>query len=398
MRRRRTSSSGAPRGRTRHPQKKRGLVAEAMARARREPSGWRTLGWMAGFVVVGMALLWMLRPVLSLLAASAGLAYILDPAADWLERRGLSRDAAIGTIFLSLFFGSALVVLLFLPSFAREGEEIQQRLVPFIENLDTTLEPALAQVEAWTGYRPDVDLDDLQTQAPAFAAEEWPQVQAWLTGAAKSLLTQGIGILNAILNLTLLPVFVYYLLQEWDHLVASIDDLIPGRFRPRVRRVATEVDRRLSAFVRGQLTVSGIMAVLYSVGLLLVGIDLAIPVGVMSGVLFVVPYLGTAVGIVFGLILALMKFGLGLELVWVLVVFAVVQLIEGYLLTPRIVGESVGLHPLVVMVALIVGGSLLGIWGMLLAIPITAVLSVFGGEWLEIYRKSRVYNAGGGTP
>jgi predicted PurR-regulated permease PerM len=336
----------------------------------------------------------MLRPVLSLLAASAGLAYILDPATDWLERRGLSRDASIGTLFLSLFFGAGLVVLLFLPGFAREADEIRERMVPFIANLDQTVDPALALVEAWTGYRPVIDLGDLQTQAPSWVADQWPRIQAGVSGVAEGLLTQGIGILNAILNLTLLPVFVYYLIKEWDRLVGAVDDLVPQAFRPRVRRVAVEVDRRLSAFVRGQLTVSLIMAFLYSIGLLLVGIDLAVPVGVMSGALFVVPYLGTAVGIVLGLVLALMEFGFGIELVWVIVVFAVVQLIEGYLLTPRIVGDSVGLHPLVVMVALIVGGSLLGIWGMLLAIPITAVLSVFGSEWLELYRRSHVYDPG----
>ncbi|MEC8423880.1 MAG: AI-2E family transporter, partial [Myxococcota bacterium] len=160
-------------------------------------------------------------------------------------------------------------------------------------------------------------------------------------------------------------------------------------------RVAKEVDRRLSAFVRGQITVSVIMAGLYSAGLLVVGIDLAVPVGVLSGLLFVVPYLGTAVGIVLATVLALLKFGIGWQLVQVAVVFAVVQGIEGYLLTPRIVGDQVGLHPLVVMVALIVGGSLLGIWGMLLAIPITAVLSVFGAEWLDLYRRSRVYAGDG---
>jgi len=344
-----------------------------------------------GFALVGLMLAWMLRPVLSLLAASAGLAYILDPATDWLERRGLSRDTAIGTLFLAMFFGAGVVVLLFLPGFAREAEEIRERVVPFLANLDQTVEPALAFIESWTGYRPTVDLGDLQTQAPSWVADQWPRIQAGASGLAEGLLTQGIGILNAILNLTLLPVFLYYLLKEWDRLVAAADDLVPISLRPRVRRVSIEVDRRLSAFVRGQLTVSGVMAVLYSVGLLLVGIDLAVPVGVMSGALFVVPYLGTAVGIVLGLILALMKFGFGMQLVWVLVVFGVVQLIEGYLLTPRIVGDSVGLHPLVVMVALIVGGSLLGIWGMLLAIPVTAVLSVFGGEWLELYRGSRVY-------
>ena len=369
-------------------------MAAALDRARDQPMSLPTLAWGVGFAIVGLMLFWMLRPVLSLLAASAGLAYILDPATDWLERRGLSRDAAIGTLFLALFFGAGLVILLFVPGFAREAEEIRERLVPFIANLDQTVEPVLALIESSTGYRPSIDLGDLQTQAPAWVADQWPRIQAGVSGVAEGLLTQGIGILNAILNLTLLPVFVYYLIKEWDRLVAAVDDLVPQAIRPRVRRVAIEVDRRLSAFVRGQLTVSAIMALLYSIGLLLVGIDLAVPVGILSGALFVVPYLGTAVGIVLGLILALMKYGFGVELVWVLVVFGVVQFIEGYLLTPRIVGDSVGLHPLVVMVALIVGGSLLGIWGMLLAIPITAVLSVFGGEWLELYRQSHVYDPG----
>ena len=343
------------------------------------------------FALVGGLLVWMLRPVLSLLAASVGIAYVLDPATDWLERRGLSRDLAIGTLFLSLFFGAGVVALLFIPSFAREGQELQQRMVPFIQNIDTTLEPVLDRVEALTGYRPVVDLRDLQSQAPSWVADQWPRVEAWVSGAMEGLLTQGIGILNAILNLTLLPIFVFYLLQEWDRLVAQIDDLVPSRFRARVRRVAREVDQRLSAFVRGQLTVAGVMAVLYSIGLLIVGIDLAVPVGVLSGVLFVVPYLGTAVGIVLGFVLALMKFGFGVEILYVFAVFGIVQLLEGYLLTPKLVGESVGLHPLVVMIALIVGGSVLGIWGMLLAIPVTAVLSVFGAEWLELYRRSGAY-------
>ena len=119
------------------------------------------------------------------------------------------------------------------------------------------------------------------------------------------MLTRGLGLLNTVINLTLMPVFVFYLLRDWDRLIAAIGDLVPPTYRPRVTRVAQEVDARLTAFVRGQVTVSAIMAGLYSAGLLVVGIDLAIPVGVLSGLLFVVPYLGTAVGLVLGTILAL---------------------------------------------------------------------------------------------
>ena len=139
------------------------------------------------------------------------------------------------------------------------------------------------------------------------------------------------------------------------------------------------------------------MGGLYSLGLLIAGIDLAIPVGVLSGVLAVVPYLGTAVGIGLSLVLALVEFGVDIHLVYVLLVFGGVQFIEGNLLTPRIVGDSVGLHPLVVMVAVIAGGGLLGVWGMLLAIPITAVLSVFAGEWLSLYRASRFFGGAAGS-
>lgn len=394
--RRKSSTRGGPTGRARRsrpaPDTARALAAAAPL--------WVRIAWGAAFAVVLVGLLWVLRPVFAVLAASAGLAYILDPPTDWLERRGLSREAAIGVVFTSLMVGAGLFGLLMVPGFVREGREIADQIGPFIANLDTLLAPALAWASDISGKPITLDVGDLQRVAPGWIAENSAKVQETGTALVTGLLTQGLGLLNAVLNLTLLPVFVFYLLRDWDRLIAAIGGLVPPAHRPRVTRVAQEVDRRLSAFVRGQITVSAIMAGLYSVGLLLVGIDLAIPVGVLSGVLFVVPYLGTAVGIVLASVLALLKFGIGWELLQVAVVFAVVQGIEGYLLTPRVVGDQVGLHPLVVMVALIVGGSLLGIWGMLLAIPITAVLSVFGGEWLDLYRRSRVYTdpATGDTP
>jgi predicted PurR-regulated permease PerM len=359
---------------------------------------WVRLAWGATFAVVIGALLWVLKPVFAILAASAGFAYILDPWADWLERRGLSREAAIGVIFSTLLTGAALVLLLFVPSFVRQGEEIWARLGPSIRNLDESLAPTLAWISDKTGQDVALDLTDFEDLATGWLAENADKAQEYGTNVVRGLFTQGLGVVNTILNLTLMPVFVFYLLRDWDRMVTAIGELVPPAYRPRVTRVATEVDRRLSAFVRGQITVSAIMAVLYSAGLLLVGIDLAVAVGVLSGALFIVPYLGTAVGVVLASVLALMKFGLGWELLQVAVVFVVVQGIEGYLLTPRIVGEQVGLSPLVVMVALIVGASLMGIWGMLLAIPITAVLSVFAAEWIDLYRQSPVFGAAPAPP
>lgn len=390
MPRPKTSTRGGPSPRRRRrPDRASGPVALAA-----DAPMWVRVAWMAAFALVIGGLIWVLRPVFAVLAASAGLAYILDPPTDWLERRGLSREAAIGAVFTVLLVGAGLVLLLLVPGFVREGREIAAEVGPFIANLDTLVAPALAWASDLSGQPITLDLADLQKVAPGWIADNSAKVQETGTTLVTGLLTQGLGVLNAVLNLTLLPVFVFYLLRDWDRLIASIGGLVPPGHRPRVTRVAREVDRRLSAFVRGQITVSAIMAGLYSVGLLLIGIDLAVPVGALSGMLFVVPYLGTAVGIVLATVLALLKFGIGWELVQVAVVFAIVQGIEGYLLTPRIVGDQVGLHPLVVMIALIVGGSLLGIWGMLLAIPITAVLSVIGAEWLDLYRRSRVYGEG----
>lgn len=352
---------------------------------------WERLLWGVGFVLVGGALFWLLRPVLALLAASAGLAYLLDPLVDALERRGLSRESGIGVLFAAFVGFVVLVVLVGIPTLGVQVERLSGQLTPFFTNLDATLAPALAEASRLSGRPITLDLAALQSQAPRWIQENLPRVQSGASTLAEGLFTQGLGLINALVNLTLLPVFLFYLLRDWDRLVAAVGGLVPPRHRGRVERVAREVDARLSAFVRGQITVCLSMAALYSLGLLLVGIDLAVPVGVLSGLLFVVPYLGSAVGLGASLVLALMKFGLGAELIQVAVVFAVVQGIEGYLLTPRIVGDKVGLHPLVVMVALIVGGSLLGIWGMLLAIPITAVASVFAAEWLAAYRKSATF-------
>ena len=353
--------------------------------------------WAAGGLVGAAILIWILRPVFAILAASMGLAYLLDPVVDWFQRRGASREGGIGAIFLGAFAVTLLGVLFLIPQLQDQVQEIQVRSADYLAHLDQHLAPIATFVKEKTGREIPLEVSSLQRQAPELVREYWPRLQGKVAAAASGLLTQGLGLVSAIVNLALLPIFLFYLLRDWDRIVAAIRELVPPRYKTRVFRVAAEVDSRLGAFVRGQITVAGIMAVLYTVGLLIVGIDLAVVVGVLSGILFVVPYLGTAVGVVLGVLLALVKFGFAWQVLGVLAVFGGVQLIEGSLLTPRIVGDSVGLHPLVVMIALIVGGSLLGIWGMLLAIPITAVLSVLAAEWLDLYRKSALFRASPGA-
>jgi len=358
------------------------------------------------FVMVGVGLLWVLRPVIAILAASLALAYVLDPLVDWMERRGMSREGGIGVLFVTSTAAAVLCVLGLIPALIDEFAQIEAR-VSELSALRDTVSQALESQEApeeslkETAERflndPRAALSSSETLGQikhvggTWLVEQLPQITERAAAFASGLLTQGLGLLSAIVNLTLLPIFVFYLLRDWDRLVARAGELIPPRFRPQVTRVAREVDTRLSAFVRGQITVCLALSVLYSLGLLLVGIDLAVPIGVTSGLLFIIPYFGTAVGIVLSLLLGLIEFGIGGELLAVLAVFGIVQAIEGWLLTPYIVGDQVGLPPLVVMIALIVGGSLMGIWGMLVAIPLTAVLAVFASEWLTLYRSSHAF-------
>lgn len=395
IRRPKTSTRAGPRAR---PRRRRplGLMPTMLGAARARP-GWKTAAWGAAFLIIGLGVAWLLRPVLAVLVASAGIAYLLDPAADWLERHNLSREASIGVLFSTMVLGALVFVLLLVPAFASEAAQLESRLGTADVNLYPRLKPLLVEVGSRLGRDITLSADNielLKAKFPQFLQENLPRVQAMLSQAGSELLTRGIGLLNAIVNLTLLPIFVYYLLLDWDRMVGWIHDQIPHAFRDRVTRVAKEVDQRLNAFVRGQVTIASAMGGLYSVGLLVAGIDLAIPIGLVAGAIAVVPYLGFFVGISMALVVSLIEFGIDIHLLYVAGVFSVVQFIEGTFLTPRIMGDSVGLHPLVVMVAIIAGGALLGVWGMLLAIPIAAVLSVFGSEWLVLYRSSGTFSEG----
>ena len=346
---------------------------------------------MAGSALFLIAFFWVLRPIFALLAASAGIAYICDPIIDALEDRGFSRTAGIGIFSLAAFLLFLLFLLLLLPPIIVQMDRLSQDLTKLLIELETSIAPLLVHINGITGWQLTLDFATIKTVAPQWLSDSSPDLQQKALAFVKGLFTQGLGLVNTLLNLTLLPVFTFYLLRDWDDIVRHIYDLIPPSFRPVVQKNMVEVDIRLNAFVRGQIKVCLALAVLYSIGLLVVGVDLAIPIGLISGILFVVPYLGTIFGILISSLLALINFGISWHIIGVWAVFGVSQLIEGYYLTPKIVGDSDGLSPLVVMISLLVGASLLGIWGMFLAIPVTAILSVFATEWLERYRNSSLY-------
>ncbi len=387
---------------------------------------------------LGLMLLYLMRGLLALLLASAALAYLMDPLVDRLEARGLKRETGIAALATGGGLALTLALLLFVPYVAGEFKQLSGNLHGYVEGLEegierrrdtamsllespptdprAILDAARALLAPAERLSPDELLEGVAGEGDpagggagddpgelaldeqldisgltALLKDAAPNVGRWLTGALRSAFAGGMSFVLSVLNLTLVPIFTFYLLRDWDRLIGGVDALIPPRHRDRVRRLATEIDERLSSFVRGQSTVCVVLGVLYSIGLLISGIDMGIAVGMLSGLLFIVPYLGTIVGVVVATALALLKFGFTWNLVAVWVTFGGVQLLEGSLLTPYIVGDKVGLHPLVVMIALLVGGNLLGIWGMLVAIPITAAAQVLLAEWYREYQASRFF-------
>ncbi len=382
IRRRAHSSSGAPAGR---PRARRAVVAQ-------EPLSLRDkLLWALMFLVVGGALLWVLWPVLSLLLGSAGLAYVLSPLVRRFEARGRSRTVGVLALFAAGLTLATLFALIVIPAVANQFAELSGNVQGYLQRASAAIGPAATWVEAKTGVHVPVDLPALQSELPGWISKLSPDARATIQEFLSGLFTSGMGFVIAIVNLLLVPVFTFYLLRDWEVLLAGASSLIPPRHRERVTRIAGEVDARLSAFVRGQITLCLALGVLYSLGLWLAEIDLAFVVGMTAGILFIIPYFGPAVGLVLALSLAFLKYGVDAHLAYVLGVFFGVQGLEGWVLTPVLVGDKVGLHPMVVMVALIVGGSLMGLWGMLLAIPLAATADVLLREWVSLYRGSAVF-------
>ena len=367
------------------------------------------LGWFVMLVLIVGGLTWLMKPVLGLFIGSLAVAYLLDPVVDRFEARGYSREAGIGVLAVTATLISLALLGVVIPAVALEVQDLAVAIPGYVAVMSDWYHDTVVRIELATGAElPDTFgavVANLQAELLGTApvaeplAEDpgglsdalkdaAPNVGKAVAGFLTSALAGGLSFVLAVVNLALVPIFVFYLLKDWDRLVAAVDRMVPPRHRARVRRLSREIDMRTASFVRGQLTVCCVLAVLYSIGLLFTGIDMAIAVGVTSGLLFIVPYLGTVVGIVAASVLALVKFGVSGPLIGVWATFATVQFIEGTFLTPKIMGEQVGLHPLVVMIALLVGGDLMGLWGMLVAIPITAAGQVLLFEWMGSYYKS----------
>jgi len=352
------------------------------------------LGWSLSFLAVGGLALWLLWSVFSLLFASAVLAWLGSGLVRRLEARGLSRTTGTALVFAGFVLVVATAALIVIPAVAQQISELSGNVDGYLQRAAEAVGPAAAWIRKKTGVHIPVNLAALQAELPGMLAKLSPDARESIQTFLSGLFTSGMGFVLGLANLLLVPVFTFYLTRDWERLTGAATSLLPPRHRPQVLRLAGEVDARLTAFVRGQITLCVLLGVLYSLGLWLADIDLAFIVGMTAGLLFIIPYFGPTVGVLLSLVLSLLKYGVDAHLLYVLGVFVGVQGVEGWVLTPNLVGDKVGLHPMVVMVALLVGGGLLGLWGVLLAIPISATISVLLEEGLRVYKDSAFFQAG----
>ncbi len=337
-------------------------------------------------------LVYLLAPILTPFAAAAVLAYIGDPVADWLEARGLSRTLSVISVFLVLFIALLLLLLILIPMLERQIALLVSKLPGYIDWLQHTALPA---VGAFVG----IELADLDLASLKVAVRDyWQQAGGSVQGVVNVLSRSGITLLGWLANLVLIPVVTFYLLRDWDVLVARIRELLPRRYEQETVRLVVASDEVLGAFFRGQLMVMLALGIVYTLGLTVMGLDLALLIGMISGLVSFVPYLGFIVGIVAAGIAAVMQFQDLIHLVYVAIVFGIGQTLEGFVLQPLLLGERIGLHPVAVIFAVMAGGQLFGFVGVLLALPVAAVAMVLLRYAHERYLKSALYDVRRGAP
>ena len=347
------------------------------------PAQRQTLTWIALAALAALAM-WLLAPVLTPFAVAAVLAYALHPLAERLAGRRFPRVLAVLTVEGLALLGLVAVVLLIVPVMAKELPLLKAQVPVLLDRLNASLNPLLvrlgidftldvASIKAWLTQLLDANFD------------------GWLSAALASARIGGSVLLSLLGNAILVPVVLFYLLMDWPQLVARVQGLVPPRAREAVHGFFAECDAVLGQYLRGQLLVMVALAAYYAVALALVGFDLALPVGVFTGLAVAIPYVGFGLGLTLALLAALLQYASLGGVLLVAGVYALGQLLESFVLTPRLVGERIGLGPLAVIFALMAFGQLFGFVGVLVALPASAVALVGLRRALVAYRGSRLF-------
>jgi predicted PurR-regulated permease PerM len=347
---------------------------------------------LAVAAAVVLALLWLLKSALTPLAFAFAFAYLLDPLIDRFEARKIPRSVAI--LFLVALSGAAALAAAFflVPKLLQEIAHLAERLPGYLQSALAAIGP---RIESWFGITMPSSiregLDSLQSRGVSLPLES--------LGRLIEQTVQGVtGTLSSLIGMLVIPVITYYALIEFDNIKSWCLELVPIQYQETVDAKVSMIDSLVASFIRGQLVIAGMLGILYAIGFSLIGIDMAIGIGLVAGMLGIIPYVGSAVALALAAGLCLLQYGIDLHLLFVVGWYAVIQALEGLFLTPRIVGRSVGIHPVAVIVGLLIGGDLLGFLGLIVAVPLTAIVQVFARELLDTYRSSTLYSGAAEPP
>jgi predicted PurR-regulated permease PerM len=342
---------------------------------------WITIAAAIGF------LLYLLAPILTPFLFAAILAYICHPLVDSLAKRKVPRSLAAALVLALLAAIAVLLVIIMLPMLVRQVRAVAEQFPAYVDWIRGAFGP-------WIQTTFGVELD--MQLVKDWVSDHVAEIQKFAVKMLPTLGTGGLALVEFALNLILIPVVTFYLLRDWDKLTKNIDVMIPRRWHTEARAIFRDIDRVLGEFLRGQLLVMLLMGIFYVVALWAVGLQYALAVGLISGLLTFIPFVGVITGLVLATLTGLLQFGgAWTPLLWVWGVFFVANLLEGYVFVPLLVGDRVGLHPVAVIFGMLAFGQLFGFFGVLLAVPASAALLVYLRYLRGKYLGSGVYNARG---
>lgn len=345
----------------------------------------RNSWWGVLFLVVIGGLIFLLDAVLMPFIAGMILAYLADPLADRFQRWGMNRPLAVSSVFLVLLLVLVASLLILIPLLVQQLKQLGEAIPSIFNWVESVLAP---QVQVWTGY----DLTAELTNIRETLAENWRDAGGYLAQALGQIGRSGMAFVSWITYVALIPVVTFYLLLDWNRLLDNIANLIPRQWADDTFRLARRCDEVLSSFLRGQLLVMLCLGIIYAVGLTLMGLNFGLLIGFVSGLVSIVPFLGFIVGLVIALVVALFQYATWWAVLGVILVFSIGQMAESVILQPKLLGDKIGLHPVAVIFAVLAGGNLFGLTGVLLALPVAAVILVLLKEVKVRYQHSELYD------
>jgi len=311
------------------------------------------------------------------------IAYVFDPAIDYLEEKKIRREIGIALVFAVVLGTFLLLVSFTYPLMAKEIKIFTKKIPAYTEKIRKSTVPI---VKEYIADHPE-QLEMLKEKAQTIGFKLIMPIINFF----KNIFSGTVNVVVGILDLLIIPVMAFYLLKDIDRLKEKIVIAIPKRYEEKILDVAGEIDTTLKDFIKGQVIVSFVLAIIYSIGLSIFGVPIALVIGIVAGFANIIPYLGIAIGLVPALLLSYLDSQSAVNLIGVLCTFSIAQLLEGTLISPKIVGEKVGLHPVTVIIAIILGGNLFGFVGILAAVPVASVLNVLVRRYFNWYLHSSYY-------